>query len=87
MGESSIGFVGLGIMGLPMAANLAEAGYSLTVFNRTGSRAEALSGDRIVVADTPADVARVSDIIITMVSDSAAVEQVVRGHTRPYRRQ
>jgi 3-hydroxyisobutyrate dehydrogenase-like beta-hydroxyacid dehydrogenase len=75
-----VGFIGLGIMGSRMAANLRRAGYPLTVFNRTRSTAEhwaqELGAD---VAATPADVARASDLVITMVVDGQQVESVLLG--------
>ena len=74
-----VGFVGLGIMGKAQAANLLKAGFPLTVYNRTRSKADELGGEGATVADTPADVARNSDITITMVSDSPDVEQVILG--------
>ena len=73
----TIGFVGLGIMGKPMAENLIEAGYDLVVYNRTREKAEDLEG--ATVADTPKEVAEQSDIIITMLPDSPQVEEVLAG--------
>lgn len=74
-----IGFIGLGIMGQPMAGHLLAAGHPLTVYNRTRSRTESLSGRGAEVAESPAEVAAASEIIITMVSDSPDVEAVVAG--------
>jgi 3-hydroxyisobutyrate dehydrogenase-like beta-hydroxyacid dehydrogenase len=75
-----VGFVGLGIMGSRMAANLRRAGYELTVFNRTREKAEAFAGEHGgTVADTPADVGAASDVVITMVVDGAQVETVLLG--------
>jgi 3-hydroxyisobutyrate dehydrogenase len=75
-----VGFVGLGIMGARMAANLARAGYELTVHNRTRSRAEAFAQEHgATLAETPADVGARSDIVITMVVDGAQVEEVLLG--------
>jgi 3-hydroxyisobutyrate dehydrogenase len=79
MSKPRIGFVGLGIMGAPMAHNLSEAGYPLALFNRTRSRAEALAGESAVVVNTPADAAKESEIVITIVSDSPDVEEVILG--------
>ncbi len=79
MQEPTIGFIGLGIMGRPMALNLAKAGHRLTVYNRTRSRADAIASDRIQVADSPREVASASNLIFVMVTDSAAVESVVAG--------
>jgi 3-hydroxyisobutyrate dehydrogenase len=75
-----VGFVGLGIMGSRMAANLRRAGAELTVFNRTREKAEAFASEHGgTVADTPADVGAVSDVVITMVVDGAQVETVLLG--------
>src|SRR5215218_8673450 len=72
-----VGFIGLGIMGHPMAENLIEAGYNLVVYNRTREKAEELDG--ATVADGPREVAEQSDIIITMLPDSPQVEEVLAG--------
>jgi 2-hydroxy-3-oxopropionate reductase len=72
-----IGFIGLGIMGRPMAENLIEAGYDLVVYNRTREKAEELEGAK--VAGSPREVAEQSDIIITMLPDSPQVEDVLTG--------
>ncbi len=75
-----VAFLGLGIMGSRMAANLAGAGFELTVWNRTGARAEAFArrhGSR--VAATPAQAAAGAGLIVTMVVDGAQVEQVLLG--------
>jgi 3-hydroxyisobutyrate dehydrogenase len=75
-----VGFIGLGIMGSRMAANLRRAGYDLTVFNRTRERADAFAAEHgATVADTPAEVGAASDIVITMVVDGAQVETVLLG--------
>jgi 2-hydroxy-3-oxopropionate reductase len=74
-----IGFIGLGIMGKPMAKNLLEAGYELTVYNRTREKAEELGGDGATVGSSPKEVAENSDLIITMLPDSPQVREVVNG--------
>ncbi|MBI5948850.1 MAG: NAD(P)-dependent oxidoreductase [Chloroflexi bacterium] len=74
-----VGFVGLGIMGAPMAANLLKAGFALTVWNRTPSRMEPLTKAGAAAADSPAGVAAASEVTITCVSDSADVEEVMLG--------
>jgi len=73
----TVGFIGLGIMGRPMAENLIEAGYELVAYNRTREKAEELGGAE--VAETPKEVAEGSDIIITMLPDSPQVEEVLAG--------
>jgi 2-hydroxy-3-oxopropionate reductase len=74
-----IGFIGLGIMGRPMARNLLKAGYQVTVWNRSRPGIDALAQDGASPASSPEDVARQSDVVITMVTDSADVEQVALG--------
>lgn len=75
-----VGFIGLGIMGSRMAANLARAGYALTVFNRTRATAEQWVAEHGgTVADSPAAVGAASDIVISMVVDGAQVESVLAG--------
>jgi 2-hydroxy-3-oxopropionate reductase len=73
----TVGFIGLGIMGKPMAENLIEAGYDLVAYNRTREKAEELGG--ATVAESPKEVAEQSDIIITMLPDSPQVEEVLAG--------
>src|SRR5947207_688948 len=75
----SIGFIGLGIMGQPMALNLVKAGYKVTAFNRTRSKAEALEKGGAALVASPAEAARHADIVYIIVSDTAAVEEVVTG--------
>ena len=75
-----IGLIGLGLMGRPMAANLLKAGHSLTVWNRTASRAQDLVTAGARFADNPREVASASELLITMVSDPPALEEVLWGH-------
>ena len=75
-----VGFIGLGIMGSRMAANLRRAGFDLTVWNRTRGTADAWAAEHgATVADTPADAARASDVLITMVVDGDQVATVLLG--------
>jgi 2-hydroxy-3-oxopropionate reductase len=75
-----VGFIGLGIMGKPMARNLMQAGYELVLNNRTREKAEELAEDGgAEVADDPSEVAEKSDVIITMLPDSPDVRDVVVG--------
>ena len=74
-----IGFVGLGRMGSGMARNLLRAGHQVVVFNRSREKADALAADGARVADTLAAVCSVSEVIMTMLADDRAVEQVVFG--------
>ena len=71
-----IGWIGLGKMGHPMAMNLAEKGYELAVFNRTKSKTAELVKAGATAPDTIAELATQSDIIVTMVSDDAALEAI-----------
>ena len=64
----AIAFLGTGRMGAPMAANLARGGFAVRVWNRTISRAEALTTDGAVVASSPAEAVRGAAIIITMLA-------------------
>jgi len=74
-----IGFVGLGTMGAPMAANLLRAGATLTVWNRTPGRTSALLEMGAVEASSPAAVAARSDVTVVCVSDTPDVEAVMFG--------
>lgn len=74
-----IGFIGLGIMGKPMAKNLLNAGYSLTVHNRSTLPVEELVSYGALKANSPRETAENSDIIITMLPDSPDVEKVILG--------
>ena len=76
---NKIGFIGLGVMGAPMAAHLLAAGYSLRVWNRTAAKAESLVGKGAARAATPAGAAADADAVITMVADDAALRQVSYG--------
>lgn len=74
-----IGFIGLGIMGKPMAQNLLKAGYPLVVYNRSHPAMEALAAEGAIVADSPKAVAQQAAIVISCVSDSPDVEAVALG--------
>src|SRR5207248_1986934 len=84
-----IGFIGLGIMGSRMAANLQKHGYPLVVFNRTRDKAEPLLGPCGTFADSPAKLAEQVDVLFTMLAHPDAVEQAALGangflhHLRP----
>jgi 2-hydroxy-3-oxopropionate reductase len=75
----TIGFIGLGLMGRPMATNLLKAGYPLIVHNRSPQAVEALVALGAKRAGSPAEIARQATRIITMVPDSPDVEQVLEG--------
>ena len=74
-----VGFVGLGIMGRGMAANLLKAGFEVRVWNRTASRMDALVANGAEAGESPADVAANCDVIVVCVSDTPDVENVVLG--------
>jgi 3-hydroxyisobutyrate dehydrogenase-like beta-hydroxyacid dehydrogenase len=74
-----IGFIGLGIMGGRMAANLQKHGYSLVVFNRTRAKAEPLLGPCGTFADSPAKLGEQVDVLFTMLAHPDAVEQAALG--------
>ena len=77
--SEKIGFIGLGIMGRGMVANLLKAGFVVSVWNRTASRVEPFVAHGATVGASPADVAAHSDIIIICVSDTPDVEAVILG--------
>ncbi|MDX1435484.1 MAG: NAD(P)-dependent oxidoreductase [Anaerolineales bacterium] len=79
MAKETIGFIGLGRMGSRMAVNVAKAGYPLTVFNRDPEKTRPLLEIGASAAASPAEAARVSQVVITMVSDSDALYQVALG--------
>ena len=74
-----IGFIGLGIMGKPMARNLIKAGYALVVHNRSRAAVNELEKEGAKAAGSPREVAERSEVVITMLPDSPDVEQVVGG--------
>src|SRR5215510_762723 len=75
-----IGFIGLGIMGRPMALNLIKAGFSLMVYNRTAAKCKPLVDAGAVGVNSPREVAASSDVVITIVSDTPDVESVLFGN-------
>jgi 3-hydroxyisobutyrate dehydrogenase-like beta-hydroxyacid dehydrogenase len=74
-----IGFIGIGLMGKEVSRRLQEAGYPLTIWNRTKEKAGNLLAAGAKWADSPAAVAQSADVVITMVTDSAASEEVICG--------
>lgn len=76
-----LGFIGLGIMGHPMAGHLAEAGYSMTVFDTNAAAIDHLRDAHpgVVAVGSPAEVGAVSDIVLTMLPDGECVQQVAIG--------
>ncbi len=74
-----IGFIGMGRMGVRMAPHLLEAGFELTVYNRTAERCRSLAALGATVAESPAALAAASDVVITMINDAAAASEVLLG--------
>ena len=74
-----VGFIGTGIMGEPMALNLVKAGYRVSVYNRTHEKTQSLEQAGARVASTPAEAAQNADYVMSIVSDSAASEEVILG--------
>src|ERR1700744_4388688 len=77
--EKTIGFIGLGNMGLNMAKNLIGAGYHLQVYNRTTSKIKELGGASVTACKTPAEAATNVPVVITMLSEDEIVKEVVTG--------
>ena len=77
--RETVGFIGLGLMGKPMALNLLKAGFSLAVHSRSRGPVDALVAAGAAAASCPADVARAARVVITMVPDSPDVEKVLAG--------
>jgi 3-hydroxyisobutyrate dehydrogenase-like beta-hydroxyacid dehydrogenase len=77
--KETVGFIGLGSMGLAMATNLLKAGYRLRVYNRTAEKARPLLEHGAVLARNPAEAAEPGGIVVTMVADDAALEAVTFG--------
>jgi 2-hydroxy-3-oxopropionate reductase len=75
----TVGFIGLGLMGRPMALNLLKAGFPLVVHSRSQAPVDALVAAGATAAATPADVARAATRIVTMLPDSPDVERVLEG--------
>lgn len=76
MSKPKIAFLGTGLMGGPMVRNLLNAGYAVTVWNRTAAKAAALSGDGATVAGSPAEAVADADIVISMLADGPATAAV-----------
>jgi 2-hydroxy-3-oxopropionate reductase len=74
-----VGFIGLGMMGNPMSKNLLKAGFELIVWNRTGSKMKEIVGLGAMPAGSAKDVAQRSEVVITMLTGSEDVQQVILG--------
>lgn len=79
MANNKVGFIGLGIMGMPMARNLMKANFEVVAYNRTASKAEALAKEGARAAKSPAELAAECPVVITIVSDTPDVEAVIMG--------
>jgi len=77
--KPKVGFIGLGLMGGPMAKNLLRAGFPLVVWNRTAAKADNLVRDGATLAADPREAAAMADVLITIVSDPPALEEVLFG--------
>ncbi len=82
--KPAIGFIGLGIMGAPMARNLLAAGYELTVLDIVSAAVDGLVAEGATAGSTPAQVAADTDVLITMLPDSPQVEEVYLGPDGAY---
>jgi 2-hydroxy-3-oxopropionate reductase len=78
--KPTVGLIGLGLMGKPMGRNLLKAGFPLVIWNRTKERADDLVREGAKFAANPREVASQADVLITIVSDPPAVEQILWGH-------
>src|SRR5690349_24382828 len=76
---TTVGFIGLGIMGLPMARNLVKAGHDVVGYNRSAAKVQALADAGGRGAESVADAVSGADVVITMLPDSPDVEQVTCG--------
>lgn len=74
-----VGFIGLGIMGKPMARNVLRAGFPLTIYARHPERAQEVLADGAVLVGSPAEVGRNAEVVITMLPNAPEVEEVVAG--------
>ena len=81
LNQLKVGFVGLGLMGKPMARNLRNAGAHVVIFNRSRQVVNELAAEGFQPAGSPADVACKSSVVVCMVSDTDAVEQVIFGES------
>jgi 3-hydroxyisobutyrate dehydrogenase-like beta-hydroxyacid dehydrogenase len=79
MAQQRVGFIGIGVMGRPMSLNLLKAGFPLTVYSRRPESADDVVQAGATRVESPGAVAEASDVVITMVTSSPDVEQVVLG--------
>lgn len=79
MSKPKLGYLGTGLMGLPMVLNLLKAGYDVVVWNRTASKADAAVAAGATLAESPADLAAKCDVVMACLTNAAAVEAVLFG--------
>jgi 3-hydroxyisobutyrate dehydrogenase-like beta-hydroxyacid dehydrogenase len=79
--SNTIGFIGLGNMGLPIATNLLTAGYRLRVYNRSLEKAQPLAAKGATVVNSPQDVVEAGGLVITMLANDAALDAIALGET------
>jgi 3-hydroxyisobutyrate dehydrogenase-like beta-hydroxyacid dehydrogenase len=77
--KPTVGVIGLGLMGKPMANNLLKSGFPVVVWNRTAARAQDLVNEGAKLAESPRETAKLADVLITIVSDPPALEEVLWG--------
>jgi 3-hydroxyisobutyrate dehydrogenase-like beta-hydroxyacid dehydrogenase len=83
--QPAIGFIGMGIMGMPMAANLLKAGFTLKVYNRTAAKAQPLVQAGATLAASPRELAQEVDLLLLMVTGPEAVQDVLWGRDGAFR--
>ena len=76
-GKPTIAVLGTGTIGFPVARNLARAGYDIHAWNRTREKAEPLANDGVTVAGSATEAAAAADVVITLLADGSAVEEVM----------
>jgi 3-hydroxyisobutyrate dehydrogenase len=79
MKTTKIGWIGLGMMGTPMSQQLLNAGYPVTVYNRTKEKEESIKAQGATTAPTPAELIKLVDVLIIMVSDDKAIHEIFYG--------
>src|ERR1700744_6104407 len=79
MNTTTIGFIGLGNMGIPMSQRLINAGYPVTVYNRNRAKEAALKTAGAATADSPAALIGTSDVVFIMVTDDQAIRDIFKG--------
>ena len=77
--KPTVGIIGLGLMGKPMGRNLLKAGFPLVVWNRTAARADDLVSEGAKLGANPRETAAAADVLISIVSDPPALEEVLWG--------